>query len=935
MIGVGPESATDDQRLGAVAFDGTNYLVVWEDRRSGSTDLYCARVSPDGEVLDPSGIVISAEQNAQGTPAVAFDGTNYLVVWDDWRFSMNPNIYGARVTTGGEVLDTNAIAVSTAVDGQTNPCIAFDGTNYLVAWEDWRSGTRTPDIYCTRVSPSGSVLDTAGIMVSAADGDQTRPAVAFNGTDYVVVWEDTRSVGRDIYGSRVTTGAAVLDPQGIAVSTSTGSQEYPCIACDDTDCLVVWEDTRAGFLSDVYGGRVSPAGAALDPAGIAFSTAAEDQLRPAVVFVGTSYLVLWEDWRNGGLGDIYGARVNPDGTILEEVGAIVATTTYDCGYVCPAVGYDGDNCLMVWTDYEDEPSDKTDLLAARVSASGSVLEPGVVLISTWARWQESPAVSFDGTYYLAVWVEYDAGLSWLRGRRVSRDGTPADPDIVITSPAVNVLEYPTVACGGGSHLVVWVGEGSLGYGVYGARVDTSGKVLDTEGIAISTLSTDMYLMLPAVAFDGRNYLVVWADEHGANLMDVYGARVDTSGNVLDPGGIPISADTWWEESPTVAFDGTNYLVAWDDDRTGSSRVRAARVDTSGAVLDPGGTLLPVGDEADGLPAVAFDGTNYLVVWERALGDDYHIFAARVDTSCAVLDPDGVPVLTSAGARFFPAVAFDGTNYLAAWSEDVGDSIEVRGARISVTGDVLDPGGMFLGGTVAESDLCTIPRPAIGRGPMCSMLIAYSAFTGPPYCTNRIWGRKWSGPTVVTFASASASAEGGRVTISWEMAVDVSASSFEVWRSESAEGGFLRLSADITEGPDRSFRCVDETALPGRTYWYRVDLTGLTGTESLGPIEVYVGTVPPVCALRHIFPNPFNPVCTIRYDVPSAGRVSLEVYDVAGRVVRVLTDDWKAPGTHVETWDGRNDDGEPLPSGVYVCRLESGGVFAMRKTVLLR
>ena len=75
-----------------VAFDGTNYLVVWTDYRGGATKVYGARVSPDGTVLDQSGFAISAAGSA---PAVAFDGTNYLVVWSD-----QDSIVGARVDRG-------------------------------------------------------------------------------------------------------------------------------------------------------------------------------------------------------------------------------------------------------------------------------------------------------------------------------------------------------------------------------------------------------------------------------------------------------------------------------------------------------------------------------------------------------------------------------------------------------------------------------------------------------------------------------------------------------------------------------------------------------------------------------------------------------------------------------------------------------------------
>jgi len=95
-------------------------------------------------------------------------------------------------------------------------------------------------------------------------------------------------------------------------------------------------------------------------------------------------------------------------------------------------------------------------------------------------------------------------------------------------------------------------------------------------------------------------------------------------------------------------------------------------------------------------------------------------------------------------------------------------------------------------------------------------------------------------------------------------------------------------------------------------------------------------VPTALALHGNFPNPFNPTTRIRFDLPTPMRVSLRVYSVSGRVVRGLLDDVEhEAGYHAVPWDGRDDAGGVLPSGVYLYSLEVGGEVLRRRMVLLK
>jgi hypothetical protein len=91
----------------------------------------------------------------------------------------------------------------------------------------------------------------------------------------------------------------------------------------------------------------------------------------------------------------------------------------------------------------------------------------------------------------------------------------------------------------------------------------------------------------------------------------------------------------------------------------------------------------------------------------------------------------------------------------------------------------------------------------------------------------------------------------------------------------------------------------------------------------------------VNSLSQNFPNPFNPVTTLRFSLAEKGRVSVTVYDVDGRRVRVLVDEEREAGPHDLTWDGKNDAGQGLASGVYFVRYRAGTDSFWRKAALLR
>ena len=107
----------------------------------------------------------------------------------------------------------------------------------------------------------------------------------------------------------------------------------------------------------------------------------------------------------------------------------------------------------------------------------------------------------------------------------------------------------------------------------------------------------------------------------------------------------------------------------------------------------------------------------------------------------------------------------------------------------------------------------------------------------------------------------------------------------------------------------------------------IDVSGLLALDGIGLPEVF--------ALHNNYPNPFNPVTNITYDIPEVAQVTLEIYNVSGQKVRTLTQGQHEPGRYRIQWNATNDYGNPLSSGMYIYRIHAGDFVSVKKLILMK
>jgi len=197
------------------------------------------------------------------------------------------------------------------------------------------------------------------------------------------------------------------------------------------------------------------------------------------------------------------------------------------------------------------------------------------------------------------------------------------------------------------------------------------------------------------------------------------------------------------------------------------------------------------------------------------------------------------------------------------------------------------------------------------------------------------------PLPVTLSSFQALPEDRAVRLIWVTESELLSS----YRTNPA------LNGEGNSSQPKTYEFVDRQVEHNTTYWYKLYSVDMDGTIHFvqkisaavlmegGPITRNNSILPQQFALRSNFPNPFNPVTYLSFDIAETSQgqvpVVLEVFDMAGRKVRTLVNAPLAPGRYTVMWDGRDANHQPVASGLYIYRLKAGAFVQSRTMQLLK
>ncbi|MFH1438207.1 MAG: hypothetical protein ABIJ56_21040 [Pseudomonadota bacterium] len=337
----------------------------------------------------------------------------------------------------GEIL-----VITSEYSTSTDPSLAFTGSEFGVVWNDTRDGNH--EVYFARVSLDGEKIGS-DVRMTFDTGTSTRQSLAFSGSVFGLAWQDMRSAsGMNVYFTRISTTGDKLDGD-IQISSEDDSlgARYPDIAATESGFGMAW--VRNG-PRDLHLTRLSRGGAILGSSIVAPDGVARNLWAvPSLVYTGTGFGVSWVDESNENK-ELYFAAMGNTGTLVTSP----VRVTFEGNSWMPSLVYASGEYGLAWLDDRDGNGEiyvvRLDEDGAKVGTDTRVTEDEAA--STF------PSAAYSGYEYAIAWVDERDLNPELYFTRLAGDGTKMGGDARLTATAGN-SESPSLLYTGSEYAMAW------------------------------------------------------------------------------------------------------------------------------------------------------------------------------------------------------------------------------------------------------------------------------------------------------------------------------------------------------------------------------------------------------------------------------------------------------------------------------------------------
>jgi len=575
-------------------FDGEKYLLVFDN----NFDLSFLPIHTDNNTVQPDKIAISSNflrQNDQ-LYTIGFDGKDFLVLHGEYSSEYDNIIVGYKFSDG-KITETAGLIYG--YKPFFPPPLVFNGDNYFTIW--WNDS-----LHAGWISNEDGELQESGFKNTfEIDLEFGTEKILYDETGYLLIDEkySEDNEQRELSALKILKDGEIGDNKILKIGTlgkystyhASFDGEYynfflidikyiPESDCGDYDNYLVWV-------------RVNKTGEISSKKCLSSYEHIPGDFSIAVAYNGNEGLLAFNLAHEQ--VDTYGGTEYINSIMLDLDKGSVKSENFDVTkrpnrLIDMDIAFDGTNFMAVWVDDEN---DIKKIYGSLINTSGETLNDTPFLISSGEVDEIEPSIAFNGKEYMTVWSQEGKIL----GKRISTEGTVISSEIEIYSE--ELISSPVIASDGEEYFLTWLKtyENSKKNMIFGMKISEKGAFQKQYLEEVSEFSSEY--SKPEMIFDGENFFLIWMDY--TNSV-VYGLRVSKDGTVLDKDNIPIVHGV--PDYPKVIYNGEKYVVF----SKSAEYIIAKTVEKDGTVNKAVKTII------DGIEKgidVVYDGTNYLVVYE--------------------------------------------------------------------------------------------------------------------------------------------------------------------------------------------------------------------------------------------------------------------------------------------------------------------------------
>jgi hypothetical protein len=997
--GVAIGQPAEDIWPGGMVADGAGGVIAaWGAGAKNIRDAYAQRVDAAGNLLWGANGVSIRTGPADAIPeGIAVDGAGgaIIAVWHRAPDRLDYDLYAQRVDASGNVLwipNGVPICVDPSKIGwsYTMP----DGTGgVIISWWDDRNGADNTDIFAQRLDASGNPLWTAnGEAICTSPGNQQWPAPVSDGFGgAIITWFDSRVGTNDVYAQRIdASGNALWTPGGVVLCDAPADKWNNGIVSDGAGgAIITWDDYRnmgIGFGRDLFAQRIDGSGTPLwtaNGAPVCSRKGTTTNCDPSSDGAGGA-IIPWLDSRSNNTYNVYAQRIGSHGS-MHTVGVAPPSTLTNCA-TSTSVAFTIDQMVEpsqirgYEVVFEIDPA-----VVTIANPSGDVVEgdylssvglsqfyvldegAGVYAVSCVILGGGSGATG-DGELFRVLLTPVAEGASAISIQSIQlRDLDNRPLPVVGAGGSIRVdCTLPTMDA---------IGEAQGGW-YNAAPVLSHLGFVDDLNLDLAQYNydggtwTEIFSGIDASSWDGDPWTLPGFGGLSQGSHTIY-FRVKDDAENWNAGtyGWQFFKDTEPPEPPV------NFNARPGHDKTHLSWTNPSGDDTFAGVEIRFNGWLDYPEYATAAPAYppnAAAGTSVALVAGTSYDDNprtprgiyyYAGFSKDIAGNYSELGTSAYDRCTSYWlGDVQPNPGFDGSidiSDLAAFSNAFGVSEGGGGwnahCDFGPTDDRSRFGIPLPDNKINFEDLMIFsmnynkvtPAGLREYAPSSRSIEDLASLVGVDL------NRNGDGTVSIVLSNRASTLKGVRIVVSVEGGTleRIERGSLFSGASELFFGLVpgARNTADIAVGAigtDVALARSGEVARlairnEGETSpWVRIEAIDMRDLDNakteIGSVEEHEAPfVPQATALLQNFPNPFNPVTTITFDLTAAEHVRLDVFDVSGRLLATPVDGMKGAGRHRVEWNGRDAGGSLVPSGICFYRMRTAGFEATRKMILVR